>query len=294
MEKGERKGEERERRGRKVSVFSRRGGCSPRLEPAAASEGARSPSASRPQPPRRPPVPTAGKDRRADNGEGAPSRATRGAEGGVCRCRCGTVPLRAGGEGPGEARPRRTARAWPSPPAAGAARDLVTAPMLSARPFPACVPPEGQRGGAAGKRVEGSAGGCRACPALPQCCRGVWDGPVAPRRKLKMSGGALAERQLGPPRLHSNNPGKSPSFPTRGSACSSSSSRTYQRVRHALFYTPFASRCGFRTGHSPSPSPAPAPRVFVWLGMAGGSAGLRSAEARRHPPHAAAAVEYRV
>lgn len=33
--------------------------------------------------------------------------------------------------------------------------------------------------------MEGSAGGCRACPALPQCCRDAWDAPVPSSQKVK-------------------------------------------------------------------------------------------------------------
>lgn len=202
MEKGERRREERERRGRKVSVFSRRGGCSPGLEPAAASEGARSPSASRPQAPRRPPVPAAGRDRRADNGEGAPSRGTRGAEGGVCRCRCGTVPLRAGGAGRGRGK-RGHAAQRERGRLRGHGPERVTASVLSAA-SPPCVLLEGQRGEAVGNGVEGSAGGCCACPALPRCCRDAWDGPVRSSQKVKNERWGPCEAAAAPPRLHSN------------------------------------------------------------------------------------------
>lgn len=293
MEKGEKRREERERRGRKVSVFSRRGGCSPGLEPAAASEGARSPSASRPRAPRRPPVPAAGRDRRADNGEGAPSRGTRGAEGGVCRCRCGTVPLRAGGAGRGRGK-RGPAAQRERGPRCGHGPERVTVPVLSAL-CPPCVLLQGQRGEAVGNGLEGRAGGCSvrpARPALPQCYRDAWDGLVRSSHKVKNEQWGPCEAAAAPPlRLHSNSPGKSWSFPSRGSACSGSSPRTSQRVCHALSYSPFPSRCGFRTGHSPPASPAPACKVFLWLGVV-----LGCTWPRRRDSHldAAAPMEYRI
>lgn len=197
MEKGERRREERERRGRKVSVFSRRGGCSPGLEPAAASEGARSPSASRPRAPRRPPVPAAGRDRRADNGEGAPSRGTRRAEGGVCRCRCGTVPLRAGGAGRGRGK-RGPAAQRERGPRRGHGLERVTVPVLSAL-CPPCVLLQGQRGEAVENGLEGRAGGCSARPALPQCYRDAWDGLVRSSHKVKNERWGPCEAAAAPP-----------------------------------------------------------------------------------------------
>lgn len=79
---------------------------------------------------------------------------------------------RRGGEGPGGA----------APPHSGSAARAVRQPRCSPLlPHPASCP----GGSAAGNGVQGSAGGGRARPASPQCCRDAWDGPVRSSQKVK-------------------------------------------------------------------------------------------------------------
>ena len=167
MEGGGAEADERERRGRKVSVFSRRrGGCAPKLEPApaaSASEGTRSPSASRAAAhARHPQQEQPRRQTMARESPGGPSLATpccaapcraaprdtpgRGA--GSARRRCGTGPQRVAGRG--QARSRRSAGARSSALAAGAApgrrrpAGCRGTPALCARSLPirvALLPP---------------------------------------------------------------------------------------------------------------------------------------------------------